>query len=107
MAAQLGIPREIAAQMLITPADMQKNSEAIDVEFEEVPQERTPEQQERHDRYERNGEIVRRHELAAMTEKEREASKAEVRARISDEAKARYAAAQPEMEIPPEIADLI
>lgn len=107
LAAQLGIPRDIAAQMLITPADFDKNAQAIDADFEEVSPERTPEQQERHDRYEQNGERERAKKLAAMTLEEREASKAAVRTQRSEEAKARYAAAQVELEIPPELADLL
>lgn len=103
LAAELGIPRDIAAKMLIAPADLDKNAAAIDAEFEEVPADKTPEQIERAERYRRNAENERRKELDAMTLEQREAAKAEVREQRSAEAKARYDLAQ----IPEEIRDLI
>jgi hypothetical protein len=86
---ELGVPEIEARKMLVAP-------DAIDAEFTEVTPEpeRTPEQQRRHDTYERTGEREKQAARRAMSPEELAAHKQRTREQSSAERKARYAAAR-------------
>jgi hypothetical protein len=104
LASELGLDEATARKMLIAPADLEKNAQIIDAEFEEVPLSDDP----------RN--IAKRETRARrrdMTPEERKADKARIRAERSAKLKAKRAEAEAGREyaaavaeIDPELADL-
>lgn len=88
LAAELGLSEDVARKMLISPADLQKNADAIDAEFEEVAT-ISAEEQARRD-YEND----LRRKVRAMTPEELTAHKAQLRRDQSERAKAKRAAAE-------------
>ena len=88
LAKELGLDDREARKLLIDP------SKIIEAEFTEIPPEKSPEQIERAERYQGNGENERRNALAHMTPAEREAAKQQKREQRRAARKARYAAAQ-------------
>ena len=91
LAAELGLSEDVARKMLIAPADLRKNADAIDAEFEEVPPEISQEEQERRDR-----ENEQRRNVRAMSPEELKAHKAQQRKDKSERGKAIRAAAEAE-----------
>jgi len=89
LARELGLPDAEARKMLISP-------DAIEGEFEEVTPEpeRTPEQIDRAERYERNNEREQRQLRKAMTPEELAAHKERKRAEQKAAAKRKYEEAQ-------------
>lgn len=91
LAAELGLTEDIARKMLIAPADLRKNADAVDAEFEEVPPEISTEEQAR-----REHENEMRRAVRAMSPEELKAHKAQQRAEKSQRAKAKRAASEAE-----------
>lgn len=91
LAAELGLTEDVARKMLIAPADLKKNADAIDAVFEEVTPEITAAEQGR-----RDYENEQRRALRAMSPEELKAHKAQQRKEQSERAKARRAAHEAE-----------
>lgn len=91
LAAELGLTEDVARKMLIAPADLRKNADAIDAEFEELNPQLSPEEQARRDHENEQRRVVR-----AMSPEELKAHKAQQRKEKSERAKARRAACEAE-----------
>jgi hypothetical protein len=83
LAAELGLGEDAARKMLIAPADLKKNADAIDAEFTEATEPVSPEVQAQRDR-KNEGRRNRR----VMSEDERKADKARRRQERSERMKA-------------------
>ena len=90
LAAELGLTEDVARKMLISPADLQKNADIIDAEFEEVALV-TPEEQARRDH-----ENELRRKVRAMSPEQLAAHKTQQRKQQSETLKARRAAHEAE-----------
>ena len=93
LAAELGLSEDVARKMLISPADLQKNADAIDAEFEEVATVSAEEQARR------DHENELRRKVRAMSPEELKAHKAQLRRDQSARAKAKRAAAEAERHV--------
>jgi hypothetical protein len=88
LAAELGLTEDVARKMLISPADLQKNADAIEAEFEEIVPV-NPEDQARRDH-----ENELRRKVRAMSPDELTAHKAQLRHDQSERSKAKRGAAE-------------
>ncbi|HKU54037.1 MAG TPA: hypothetical protein VJP60_01630, partial [Rhizomicrobium sp.] len=91
LAAELGLTEDVARKMLIAPADLRKNADIIDADFEVVSEPISPEEQARRDR-----ENEQRRNVRAMSPEQLAAHKAQQRKDKSERGKARRAAAEAE-----------
>lgn len=89
LAAELGLTEDVARKMLIAPADLRKNADIIDADFEIVSEPISPEEQARRDR-----ENEQRRNVRAMSPEELKVHKAQQRKDRSERGKARRAAAE-------------
>jgi hypothetical protein len=90
LASELGLTEDVARKMLISPADLQKNADAIDADFEEVATVSAEEQSRR------DHENDLRRKVRAMSPDELKAHKAQLRRDQSERTKAKRAAAEAE-----------